>query len=228
MRIHYPDSVRAGARRSLRTRRGGHPLRISASVCLRGQRPGVEDRVCGVSWSSAAAVCRIWRRSMANRVAGPPSTTLWSTAAVDDVVVDGECQIEDVAKFDPVPDGAWLPADSADDQEEGRQRGWGNGVPAAVAEHADRGDLDGAGGEVDSPGSAHAGVHQRVQTGHVSQGGPEGGQQAAAGGGARVGLDGPYLGADVGDAADVGVADDLDEPERSLAVGISINVCTST
>jgi len=71
----------------------------------------------------------------------------------------------------------------------------------------------------DSPGSAHAGVHQRVQTGHVSQGGSEGGQQAAAGGGARVGLDGPYLGADVGDAADVGVADDLDEPERSLAGG---------
>jgi threonine dehydrogenase-like Zn-dependent dehydrogenase len=34
-------------------------------------------------------------------------------AAVDDVVVDGQCQVEDVSHFDVVADGAWPSTDAA-------------------------------------------------------------------------------------------------------------------
>jgi SAM-dependent methyltransferase len=139
--------------------------------------------------------------------------------AVDDVVVDGEGEVEDVPHCDSVTDSAWTFADSTDDDDEGRQGGRGDGEAAAVSEHANRGYLHRAGGEVDVAGAAHRRVHHPVQAGNPPNGGSDGVQQMPGRGGGVVGLDRPELDADLGDAADVGIADDVHHPEGSLAGG---------
>src|SRR5664279_729272 len=90
--------------------------------------------------------------------------------AVDDVVVDGDGEVQDVSHFDAVPDRAGTFGESADNDDEGRQGGRGDGEASAVGEHADCGYLHRSGGEVDAAGAAHRRVHSPVQAGDPPKG----------------------------------------------------------
>ena len=153
-------------------------------------------------------VCMSRRRSAANRVAGAPSTTLWSMVTV-------RSRTSRISTRSPTARGRRLTPPTTRTRDASVGGAMAKPPPSAnmptavtwtvpVARWTRRDRLI-------------TGVHRPVQTGN-----------RVRGAGARVssrrpllvvgvGLDGPDLGADVGDAADVGVADDVDQPERPLA-----------
>ena len=134
-------------------------------------------------------------------------------------MIDRDGEVKDVSRFNAVADDQWAFAQSADNDDQGCQGGRRDGETSAGGEHAHCGDLHSSGGEVNAAGPAHCRKHRPVQAGNPSRGGSDDGEHASGGGGDRVGLDRPQLSADVGHAADVGVPNDVHQPERSLVGG---------
>jgi hypothetical protein len=108
---------------------------------------------------------------------------------IDDVVVEGNGEIENVAQFDAVSDCAGPATESAHNHNKGGQGGWGYREAAAVGEHADCGYLHRAGGEVDPTGAAHHRIHRPVCAGDAADRRCDRAEQASGGGAIRVGFD---------------------------------------
>jgi hypothetical protein len=144
--------------------------------------------------------------------------------AVDDVVVDGHREVQDVANGDLAIDDPGPSAQPAYDQRGRGRCGRRDREAPSAGEHADRGRLHGSGQLVSPHRAADHRVRAREEAGIPAGNRRQPPQRAPCGGRADVRLHPSDLSADVGDAANVGVPDDVHEAEWPL-LGRYLNEC---